>query len=81
MLYILNRNVEELTMEQSMKVPKWIDEKEVSRITGIAIQTLRNWRCRRVGFPYSKGPGGRMVRYLLDDVVRIMKERRVNLQE
>jgi len=67
--------------KEQIETSRWIDEKEVSRITGIAIQTLRNWRCQGIGFPYSKGPGGRIVRYLLDDVVRVMSEGKINPRE
>jgi len=69
-------------MERLIESPRWLNEKEVARITGIALQTLRNWRCRGVGFPYSKvGPKGTMVRYLYDDVIRVMNERKINLEE
>lgn len=43
--------------------PIWIDEKIVSKITGRAIQTLRNDRFHRRGIPYYKI--GRSVRYRL----------------
>ena len=70
------------TMERVMEAPKWIDEKKVAEITGIALQTLRNWRCRGVGFPYSKvRPGGRMVRYRLNDIIAFMEQRRVEPHE
>jgi hypothetical protein len=61
-----------------MEIPRWVDEKEVSKITGIAIQTLRNWRFQRTGPPYSKV--GRAVRYRLDDVTHFMEERRVDFE-
>jgi len=48
----------------------WINEQEVSRITGRAAQTLRNDRHKRQGLPYSKI--GRSVRYKLDDVIRYL---------
>jgi len=60
-----------------METQRWVDEKEVSRITGIAVQTLRNWRFQRTGPAYSKV--GRAVRYRLDDVLNFMEERRVNV--
>jgi len=59
-------------MERAM----WVDEREISRIIGVAIQTLRNWRFQRRGPAYSKV--GRAVRYRLDDVIRFMEERRVS---
>ena len=73
-----NQSLREGESERIMEEPKWIDEKEVARITGIALSTLRNWRHRGVGFPYYKGPGGRMVRYLLDDVIWIMSDGKVD---
>lgn len=60
-----------------METPRWVDEKEVSKITRIAIQTLRNWRFQGTGPAYSKV--GRAVRYRLDDVINFMEERRVNV--
>ena len=67
---------EELWKER-METPRWIDEKQVAELTGIAVQTLRNWRFQRTGPCYSKI--GRAVRYRLDDVVRFMEERRVSV--
>lgn len=58
-----------------MNVPQWLTEKEVSKITGRAEQTLRNDRTKRQGIPYSKI--SRSVRYRLDDVVGYMDARRV----
>ena len=60
-----------------METPRGVDEKEVSKITRIAIQTLRNWRFQGTGPAYSKV--GRAVRYRLDDVINFMEERRVNV--
>ena len=59
-------------MERAM----WVDEREVSKIMGVAIQTLRNWRFKQIGPVYSKV--GRAVRYRVDDVIRFMEERRVS---
>jgi len=75
--YIGFMNDRGLRMEQFLEAPRWVDEREVSRITGIAIQTLRNWRFQRTGPAYSKV--GRAVRYRLDDVINFMEERRVNV--
>ncbi|MBU1568804.1 MAG: helix-turn-helix domain-containing protein [Proteobacteria bacterium] len=58
-----------------MNTPQWLNEKEVSRITGRAEQTLRNDRFIQRGIPYSKI--GRSVRYRLDDVVDHMEKNRV----
>jgi len=52
-----------------------VDEKEVSRIIGRAVQTLRNERFRGQGIPYAKM--GRAVRYRLSDVIEFMENRKV----
>jgi hypothetical protein len=52
-----------------------VDEKEVSRIIGRAVQTLRNERFRGQGIPYVKM--GRAVRYRLSDVIEFMENRKV----
>lgn len=38
-----------------------LSESELSEITGVAVQTLRNWRCTRQGPPFYKL--GRAVKY------------------
>jgi hypothetical protein len=53
-----------------MEKSKWIDEKEVARITGRALATLRNDRSRGRGIPYAKI--GRSVRYNEEDVYAFM---------
>ncbi|MHB8143989.1 MAG: helix-turn-helix domain-containing protein [Thermoleophilia bacterium] len=55
--------------------PRYIDEKEVSRITGISVHTLRNQRAQVRGIPYCKI--GRSVRYALTDVMEYMEAARV----
>ena len=54
---------------------KWITEKEVAEMTGRAVQTLRNDRCKCKGIPYSKI--GASIRYKVDDVVEFMNACRV----
>ena len=54
---------------------RWVNEKEVSRITGFALPTLRNDRHLKKGIPYMKR--GRSVRYCLKDVHNYMEARRV----
>jgi hypothetical protein len=56
-------------------IPRYVNEKEVSRITGRAIQTLRNDRHRGHGIPYVKI--GRAVRYRLSDVIDFMENRKI----
>jgi len=72
-----NQSLCEGESERKMEEPRWIDEKEVARITGIAVQTLRNWRFQRIAIPYSKVGKGRMVRYRLDEVIDFMEERKI----
>ncbi len=51
----------------------FINETEVSGITGLSVQTLRNWRFCGKGFPYIRA--GRSVRYQYQDVITYMQER------
>ena len=55
----------------------FLTETEVSRMTKIALPTLRNQRFRCMGIPYHKV--GRSVRYLLEDVLQYMASKRVNI--
>jgi len=57
------------------EVPRYLTEKEVSQITGLALSTLRNARFQSRGFPYVKI--GRAVRYSEKDVIRYMESRKV----
>ena len=59
--------------------PQWLNEKEVSAITGIAVQTLRNHRHNRKGIPYSK-LSSRSVKYLLSDVTDFMLSHRIQTE-
>jgi len=54
---------------------RYVDEKEVSRITGFALPTLRNDRHRGRGIPYVKR--GRSVRYRLDEVIEYMESHKI----
>ncbi len=56
---------------------QYLNEKEVSRITGLSIQTLRNQRYLHRGIPYIK-LSGRCVRYDLEDVLSHMQDHRVS---
>jgi hypothetical protein len=58
-----------------MDIPKYIEEREVARITGFALSTLRNNRFKGAGIPYLKI--GRSVRYNLKDVVDFMEKHRI----
>jgi predicted DNA-binding transcriptional regulator AlpA len=55
---------------------KFIDEKQVSKLTGLALQTLRNWRGQGRGFPYVK-IGRRSIRYDIDDILKYMGARKI----
>ena len=54
---------------------RYLNEHEVSKITGRAVQTLRNDRMNCRGFPYVKI--GRSVRYSLNDILDFMEARKV----
>ena len=54
---------------------RYLNEKEVSELTSIPLQTLRNQRHRRVGFPYTKLT--RAVRYAERDVLDLMESRKI----
>jgi predicted DNA-binding transcriptional regulator AlpA len=58
---------------------RYIDEREVSRMTGRALPTLRNDRHKGRGIPYAKI--GRSVRYSVDDVISFMEKRKIATEE
>lgn len=62
-----------------MDMKKYVNEKVVSDITGIAIQTLRNQRFFRRGIPYHKI--GKAVRYSLDDVYRYLDSKKIKTED
>lgn len=62
-------------INELMKKP-FLNEQEVSALTGRAVATLRNDRHMRRGFPYLK-VGKRSVRYKLKDVVDTMESNRI----
>ena len=62
--------------EIGQAAPVWVDERRVAGVTGIALQTLRNWRFQGTGPPYFKI--GRSVRYRLNDILAFMEERRID---
>ena len=61
-----------------MNMPKYINEKEVSAITGRAIPTLRNDRHLNRGIPYCKI--SRSIRYCLQDVIDYMEDRKIQTE-
>lgn len=56
---------------------KYLNERQVSEITGRAVSTLRNERFLRKGLPYLK-IGGRSIRYKTEDVLAYMEKRRIS---
>lgn len=54
----------------------YLNEKDVSHMTGMSLSKLRNDRFLRVGLPYIKW--GRSVRYNKADVVNHMESRKIN---
>jgi len=60
------------------KQKRFINEKELSSITGIALPTLRRWRHERRGPSYIKIC--RMVRYDYDLAMAFMKDHQINLE-
>ena len=57
------------------KFPTYLNEKQVSAITGLALPTLRNQRFQRRGVQYCKV--GRSIRYNLQDVTTYMEEHKI----
>ena len=55
---------------------RYVNETQVSRITGRAVQSLRNDRFLKKGIPYIKV--GRSVRYGLRDVIDFMESHRID---
>ena len=60
------------------KEDEWIVEQEVERLTSIPLQTLRNRRFQRKGFPYYKI--GRSIRYKKSEVLAMMEASRVEVR-
>ena len=64
---------------EELESPQYLNEKQVARITGSALPSLRNDRCQRKGIPYCKV--GRSVRYRMDDVIRFMESHKIKTEE
>ncbi len=55
---------------------QYVDEREVAKITGFSLSTLRNERCtRRLKIPHYKV--GRSVRYKISDILDFMESHRI----
>ena len=57
---------------------RYLNEKELSEVTGMALSTIRNHRAARKGIPYVKMQ--KSVRYDLDDVVRFMDGNKIQTE-
>ena len=58
-----------------MEKKRYLNEHQVSEITGRALSTLRNERSKGKGIPYIKV--GRSIRYDYSDVVKFMEAHKV----
>jgi hypothetical protein len=56
----------------------YLTERQVSALTGRALQSLRNDRFKKQGFPYVKY--GKSVRYKFVDVIAAMEARRIETE-
>lgn len=65
--------------EKKVDLLKLLKEKEVSKVTRRAVQTLRNDRHHGRGIPYIKN--GRSVLYRLDDVLDYINVRRISTSD
>jgi len=58
-------------------VKQFLNEKELSKMVGRSLSSLRHDRAKGVGLPYTKLPGQRRVYYDLEDVLRVMKGHKI----
>jgi predicted DNA-binding transcriptional regulator AlpA len=58
---------------------RYLTEREVSEMTGYAVQTLRNDRYRCRGIPYIKN--GYSIRYSSSDVIAYMERHKVTTED
>lgn len=63
---------------EAVTMKRYLNEVQVSEITGRALSTLRNERAKNQGMPYIKI--GRSVRYDLGDVIRFMDAHKIETQ-
>ena len=61
--------------ERSNQKPKYLTDRQVSEMTGIGLQTLRNHRMQGKGLCYRKLE--KSVRYLESEVIEFMESRRI----
>jgi predicted DNA-binding transcriptional regulator AlpA len=58
---------------------RYINERETSKIMGLSLPTLRNYRHLRKGPPYVKI--GRAVRYNQTDIFKFMESKKIQTEE
>ena len=58
---------------------KYLNEKEVSNLTGLALPTLRNHRSKGCGLPYVKV--GRAVRYSFQDIIEYFEGHKIKTND
>lgn len=58
---------------------KYLNEKETSHLTGLALSTLRNHRHKGCGLPYIKI--GRAVRYSFQDIINYFENHKIRSDE
>ena len=54
---------------------QYLNEKQVSKLTGKAVATLRNERSKRIGINFIKA-GGKVI-YDIQDIIKYMNDRRI----
>jgi predicted site-specific integrase-resolvase len=59
-------------MQERPQRPQWLNDRQVSEMTGIAVQTLRNWRQKGTGPKFDR-PTKKCVRYRLSEVEKFMQ--------
>lgn len=62
-------------MKEQNTMLRYLNDFQVSEITGLAVSTLRNDRWLRRGIPYIKK--GRAVRYDIKDVMDFMESKKI----
>jgi len=75
----MRENQKEHRVADNLEQFRYLTEQEVFKLTGRGLQTLRNDRHLRRGFPYIKI--GRSVRYNLNDVIDFMESRKIKTDE
>lgn len=64
---------------RAMEARKLLTAEEVAALTGLAVETLAQWRSQRRGIPYLKV--GRAVRYHPSDVQQYLEGCRVSVSD